>query len=334
MKIQFEKFDEANDAAEALREEAGIEDGFDLSDYKAAYDSVEVARSGDKIIVGMLNYDSNPQDFFDDDEGAGKLIQFRSASERDNKVAELSKTKKLFYLLNKYEHGGVHYSVSGTKSYPDEQWDVSHGCAIYLPSDYIQAEYRKMKRTDGEGAAYEHFVKGSNETLDSYSDWCNGDVYGYSVITFDKEGNELDCDQCWGYIGTDNGNEEKRGVMKHIILSDELNKLMENIIIEKVSPEKAELPFKITKKGLEELSVAHVYDTYVVGAKYEGEDNVTVYNWSEGQEKPIKAKFEEWQKNHGVTSEQFMVSRMSSDIRDVIKKNLDNENKSENKLSM
>lgn len=334
MNIKFENFDDADDATSNLQEEAGINEGFDLSDYKATYASVEVLRTEDKIIVGMLHYDSDAQDFFDNDEGAGKLVEFRSAEQRDEKVAQLSKTKKLFYVVNKYEHGNVHYSVGGTKSYPDQRWDVSQGCAVFIPCNYIQTEYRKMKRTSGEGSAYEHFIKDSNSVLDSYSDWCNGEVYGYSVITFDKQGKEVECDQCWGYIGSDSANNEKRGIMEHIVISDELNKLLENVAIEKLTLKEADLPFKIVKKGLQEINVAHVYDTYVVGAKYEGEDNVVIYNWSEGQEKPTKAKFEEWQKKHGVTSEQFMTSRMGSDIKDVIRKNLVQENKSEKKLSM
>lgn len=331
MDIKTENYSDTNELEEQLRDDFEVDSGFDLSDYSPSYDSLEIIRTEDKIIVGMLNDDTDPQEYFESDEGEGSLIQFRSAAERDLEVAKLSRTKKLFYVVSKFAHGNVHYSVSGTNSYGNDRFDVAQGCAVHIPSSYIQSEYRKMKRTHGEGEAYEHFLKVANQTLDSYSDWCNGEVYGYTVITFDKAGNELDVEQCWGYVGKENAEKEKLSIMKNIVLSEEMDKLMENVAIDKIDPKSASLPFKVTKKGLQELYIAHVYDTFVVGAKYEGEDNTIVYKWTDGQEKPIKAKFGEWQKKYNVTAEQFMNNRMQSDIKDVLRDNLNKENKSHNK---
>jgi hypothetical protein len=331
MDIKTESYRKISEVEDQLREDFDVENGFDLSDYKPSYDSLEVVRIENKIIVGMLNDDHEPQDYFKNDEGEGSIMHFRSAKERDLQVAQLSKTKQLFYLVDKYEHGNVHYSVSGTNSYGNDRFDVAHGCAVHIPSSYVQSEFRKMKRTHGEGEAYEHFIKICNQTLNSYSDWCNGEVYGYTVLTFDTNGEELDCEQCWGYIGRDNAQNEKLSVIKNIIVSEELNKLMENIIIEKIDPKNVSLPFKITKKGLKELQVAHVYDTFVVGATYDGEDNVVVYNWSEGQDKPTKAKFGQLQKNYKVQPEKFINARMNSDIKEVLRLHLNKEKISENK---
>lgn len=329
----FEQYGSSESFRDSLQEEFEVDSGFDLDYRDAAYNSLEVIRTEEKIIVGLLQYDQDAQDYFENDEGAGNLIQFRNWQERDSEVAKLSKNKKLFYLVDKFEHGNVSYSISGTTK-PD-QWDTSQGCAVFIPCDYIQQEFRKMKRKDGEGAAFEHFIKDSNNVLSNYSDWCNGEVYGYSILTFDKKGNELDCDECWGFIGADYANEEKRSIMKHIALQEELNKLKDNVPIDTFSAKDVDLPFKIIKKDLEEIKVAHVYDTYIVASKYKGEDNAVIYNWTEGDEKPLKAKFEEWQKKHGVTAEQFLEGRMQSDIKDVIKKNLLKEgNKNQKTLSI
>lgn len=333
MKHNFESFSSKESLTSELQEEFGLDSGFDLDYRDPSYDSIEVLRTDDKIIVGLLQHDQDAQDYFENDDGAGEFIEFRSAEQRDNEISKLSKTKKLFYVVNKYDHGNVHYSVGGSKTYPDERWDVSHGCAIFIPCDYIQTEFRKMKRVDGIDAAYEHFIADSNKVLDNYSDWCNGEVYGYSVLTFDKEGNELDCDECWGFIGSDYAKEEKQSVMKHIVLTEQLNKLMENVVIETVEAKNVNLPFKITKKDLEEIKVAHVYDTYCVAAKYSGEDNAVIYNWKEGDEKPTKAKFAAWQKEHGTTADQFLTARLNSDIKDVLRKNsIDEEPSLTNKI--
>lgn len=331
MDIKTESYDSTTELENQLRDDFEVDNGFDLSHYNPSYQSLELVRTEDKIIIGMLNDDNDPQEYFESDEGEGSLIHFRNAEVRDLEVAKLSKTKKLFYLVSKYAHGNVHYSVAGTNGYGNDRYDVSHGCAVHIPCAYIQSEFRKMKRTHGEGEAYEHFLQVANNTLNSYSDWCNGEVYGYTVLTFDKKGNELDNEQCWGYVGRENAENERLSVMKRIVVSEEVNKLMENVTVEKTELKNASLPFKIAKKGLQELHVAHVYNNFVVGAKYEGEDNTMVYKWSEGQEKPIKAKYGQWQKHHNVTAEKFMHARMESDIKDILRDNLNKENKSENK---
>ena len=200
-KYNYESHNDSQTVMNQLQEEFGVDFGFDLEHRVPTYNSLEVLRTNDSIIVGMLIADANSDlDFFADDDGAGNLIEFNSATKRDNELQKLSKEKKLFYLLNKYSHGEVHFSIAGTHTYPDERWDVSHGTSVYIPCDYIQSEFKKMKKTEGEGVAYEHFIKDSNSVLDSYSDWRNGDIYGYSVITFDKKGNELNCDECWGLL--------------------------------------------------------------------------------------------------------------------------------------
>ncbi len=329
MKHQIESFSDESDLQESLQKEFSIETAFDLGHRKPTYDSLEVIRTEDKIIVGLLQHDQDAQDFFENDDGAGEFIKFRNMEQREEQISKMSKTKKLIYMVDKYEHGTVHYSISGSTT-PD-RWDTSQGCAMFIPCDYIQSEFRKMKRKEGESVAFNHFIKDSNNVLSSYSDWCNGEVYGYSVITFDKKGKELNCDECWGFIGHKDANEEKKSVMENIAQNEVLNKLKENVIIDTVSPKDAKLPFRIAKKDLEELKVAHVYDTYVVGAKYAGEDNVAVYNWKESDDKPTKAVFEEWQKNYGVSASQFMEGRMNSDIKEAISTALTKEEEKQNK---
>ncbi len=329
---EFENYSSESSLQNDLLEEFNLDYGFDLGGREPAYDSLEVLRTDDKIIVGLLQYDQDAEDFFANDEGAGELIQFRNWQQRDSEMEKLSKTKKLFYLVDKFEHSQVHYSISGTHA-PD-RWDTAQGSAVFIPCDYIQSEYRKMKKAQGEGVAFQHFIQDSNNVLEQYSNWCNGEVYGYSVLTFDKKGNEIDCDECWGFIGQEYAQQEKQSIMRNIVVSDELNKLKENVIIETPDVKSINLPFRISKKDLEEVKIAHVYNTYIVGAKYAGEDNVTVYKWSEGDDKPTKAKFEEWQKKHGVSAMQFMTGRMDSDIKDVIRQHISPKEEKTNSMKM
>ena len=143
---EFKSIDAAKDY---LEEKFNVESAFDISDHGVVQDSISVTEVGDKIVVSCLKYDSDPMDYFSNDDGAGELFQFRNVDERDTKAKELKKDKVLFYLVDKYEHGSVHFSVSQTHNYPDQKWDVAHCCALYVPCDYIQDEYKKMDITHG-----------------------------------------------------------------------------------------------------------------------------------------------------------------------------------------
>ena len=48
-------------------------------------------------------------------------------------------------------------------------------------------------------------------TIELYSAWAWGDVYGVSEIV-DEQGNELEDGSCWGFYGTDH---EKTGLLEH-----------------------------------------------------------------------------------------------------------------------
>lgn len=318
MNNKFEQFSNANNLKLDLQEKYSLDSGFEINSNNPIDDSIEVLYTEKNIIVGFIHYDNDPQPFFENNEGAGQLITFRSQEAVDKKLQELSKTKKLFYIVNKYEHSNVHYSISGSKLYPDERWDVSHGCGVFIPCEDIQSQFRKLKKEKGIDVAYDSFIVDSNNVLNEYSNWCNGEVYGYSVITFDQEGNEIDCDECYGFIGNEYVQEEKQSVMKQIAITEQLNKIMKNVLIETVEAKDIKLPFKINKKDLKEIKFAHVYDSYCVAAKYAGEDNAVIYNWKDGDEKPTKAKFSNWQKERGTTAEQFLTARLNSDIKDVL----------------
>lgn len=216
--MENNEFKNINQAQDYLQEKYETTNApFDLSEHGVVHDSVSVVEVGESIVVSCLKHDEAPMDYFENDDGAGEFFQFRSVDSRDDKVSELKKDKKLFYLVDKYEHGIVHFSISGTQSYPDQRWDVAQGCAIFVPCDYIQQEYKKLAKKTNKEEAKLHFVADSNSVLDNYSDWCNGEVYGYSVTVFNTKGEELENDECWGFIGYQYAEAEKKSVAEHYI---------------------------------------------------------------------------------------------------------------------
>lgn len=335
MKYTSESFDSLSSAYANLAEQHNIDFDSFLHDKRdrEVYE-VEVCQTPSTIIVGCLKIDYSPLGFFEDDEGAGTFKEFRNIDSRDEFLASLKKSS-LFYLVDKYEHGSVHYSVSNTHNYPDKKWDVSHGCAVYVPSEYIQEEYIKAKKKMSVAQAKEKFIKDANSTLDSYSDYCNGEVYGYSVVTYNKEGKVLSEEECWGFIGNKNANDEKNSIMKSSFEDSIITELLKNVEIikfnntNKIPNVSDEILNKIHKNvdfnNVSSGQYAEVYGEKILSVVHNSVDNAFVYH-DNSIDKPFVAKFEDWQKKHGVTPEQFSNARFTSDLKEVIRKNLATEN--------
>lgn len=121
---------------------------------------------------------------------------FRTEWDRDafieEKVAEGHSRDDIF-IIDKYDHGSVHYSISNTKSYPDQQWDVAPcGVFVHVPDpDNTMTQEEKREYV--------------NNVMDEYSEVSNGNVYGVIEEYVDDYGDSLgrEGEQSWGYVGLD-----------------------------------------------------------------------------------------------------------------------------------
>lgn len=273
------------------------------------------ASNGD-IVFGYLMHDSNPQPFFeDDDDVLGQFVQFKSQEHVDSTMKKIG--KKLFFLVDKYEHGNVHYSVAKTQYYPDNRWDVSHNCGVFIPCSYTQSEYKKAVKANNGEEAMKKFLKEANDTLNSYSDWCNGEVYGVDIKKITKDGNIVEEYSSWGYVGSKNAISELSGFISSIVKDIELTEKLKDVVAKDLNIQKTDLPFRIAKKGLLGGKVYTVDNSIVVAALYE-QDNASVYVFKEGQEKADRFKFEEWQKKHKVSPTQYLQGRSESELKRII----------------
>jgi len=161
-------------------------------------DSVEKIDGDTKIVGYVVQDDCSGQSFEWDLECNGQFEEFRDADSLVSRMKEWKELGLAVFLVDRYEHGNVHYSIAKTANYPDRQWDVAT-CAIYaLPKEFT-----------GEDAA-----EFANSILDEYSSWCNGEVYGAVWETFKKEScghyHQKDLESCWEIIGYDNALEEMK----------------------------------------------------------------------------------------------------------------------------
>lgn len=260
-----------------------------------------------RLMIAYLSLDDcGGVDFEWEDDCQGIFREFGTAWDRDDYIKEQESEGVVYFIVNRYKHGGVHYSVEGSVSYPDERWDVAP-CAVYTPPEDLQEMYKgylKLEKAVGRfadkviekllsdefsqkdldryakrsassiGKGYitdadrsvidvnivslkdtllhnrEKFIEDGgvnrddyktwygmllnsttnkisgahnsiinrnelveycNATLDSYSDWCNGSVFGVCFDFYENAGTQEDPDwslvedeACWGFIGHKN----------------------------------------------------------------------------------------------------------------------------------
>jgi len=110
-----------------------------------------------------------------------KLVSFNQRHNSFGEIEDLEELKKRIkegtaFSLSYFEHGQCSWSLSGEGS--NCPWDsVSYAGVLYW---------------EGEGKPEEEWARGF---LEEYTNWCNGNVYGYTIE--DEDGEEVD--SCWGF---------------------------------------------------------------------------------------------------------------------------------------
>lgn len=93
-----------------------------------------------------------------------------------------------------YDHSGISMSCSsyvGRAHHAD--WDSGPVGFIYITKDKIEAEGWTPEQAG-------RYLEGEVET---YSQYLEGDVYGWKVSREDEDGDKEELDSCWGYYGSE-----------------------------------------------------------------------------------------------------------------------------------
>ena len=118
-----------------------------------------------------------------------------SESEYFRKLKELADKNNLILPVYLLEHGDIKYI---TEDFNDS-WDNGQVGIIYASYDTIKSEYGDTSEESLEKA--KNCMKGEVET---YSQWANGEVYGFRLIKVDEYNKEIEeIDSCWGFYGSD-----------------------------------------------------------------------------------------------------------------------------------
>lgn len=119
-------------------------------------------------------------------------------------------------MLSYFEHGLCRWGIAGTMSgMPDFRWDGTEFAG------FLQVNLDDDNRSWWEGMTPEERIEWGKSACEVYTDWCNGEVYGYRLETrverecdqgFTHEFTE-ELDSCWGFYGTDHLEGELREIL-------------------------------------------------------------------------------------------------------------------------
>jgi hypothetical protein len=107
--------------------------------------------------------------------------------------------------LSYYEHGHCFWSVAGELPAAARcPWDSVSFAGVWLPD----AETLKSAKPYGGRTRQLFLRKRAHQACEAYTQWCNGDIYGYKVerVTTCAHCGEVSTesiDSCWGFYGLD-----------------------------------------------------------------------------------------------------------------------------------
>jgi hypothetical protein len=139
----------------------------------------------------------------------------RHANDHPGRVDELLDDHPDAVPLSYYEHGLCRWSVAGERPASCRcPWDSVGIAGFWLPD----AETLESARNYGGFTRRMFMRKRAREACDAYTQWCNGEVYGFEIERVTAcpccghEGAEP-VDSCWGFYGLDDCRAEARAML-------------------------------------------------------------------------------------------------------------------------
>lgn len=112
---------------------------------------------------------------------------------------ELKKANPYAVLLDVYSHGGTIYSLHNTQGAPFNcPWDAARGAAVWYPHKHLSEEFDKI---EDEKERWARVMELAKAYVDDYNAATNGEIYGVIRVDYDEDGNMVEHDACWSYVG-------------------------------------------------------------------------------------------------------------------------------------
>jgi len=190
--------------------------------------------AGKYVIFWTIEYDHDVPNPLEDCDGMGKIYSLnRKHINYDHGfIKKILKRRKSgeevdVVKLSYFEHGLCRWMVAGTPKRGmagDWRWDGVDFAGIWVPDDCLIKEAEELT---GE-ARDSKMIEWAEQACEIYTDWCNGNFYGYTIKSFrvDDEDSEeyedyehespIDNDSCWGYYGLEYIEDEVESLVNQI----------------------------------------------------------------------------------------------------------------------
>jgi hypothetical protein len=154
--------------------------------------------------------DNDVPDPFENDEGLGNFYHWKDyGKEQLEKYCEalgydidthekIGKENLDSVKIDKYEHSGISYSVSGEGI--QCRWDTSHAWAVWLPNACLLEDLKRFKTAKTRRA---RCIELARQACETFNAWANGDVYCIVKETYNHKKEYIDHDICGGYFGSE-----------------------------------------------------------------------------------------------------------------------------------
>lgn len=169
-------------------------------------------------LTARLHWDSDPQNPRRDYDPLGHLIAWWNRYDLGDAAPaemgyptpddfrEYAKSKEmrgaLIMPVFVYEHSGITMKVGTGYACP---WDSGQAGWVWMTRAEVHKEF-------GRGpAAFRQARKALTASIREYADYLEGQVYGVTVVN--EEGERVESDECWGFIGYDYAQEEARRIL-------------------------------------------------------------------------------------------------------------------------
>lgn len=161
-------------------------------------------------------WENEGYEWFIDELGYSRERALKTVSEHVSNLTEWVLERSFIMLpVYKYEHSGVMISTSPFSC----PWDSGQVGFIYVSISDVNEEM---------GGDKELAKKQLETEIKAFSQYLEGDVYGFVVEEYDEESDEWDeVDSCWGFYGSD---VKENGMLDHV--SDEDKRLFEKAEID------------------------------------------------------------------------------------------------------
>lgn len=157
-----------------------------------------------------IEYDSCPANPMEDFDNLGTIAylsrsrytlgnQAVSHEEMDEIAADIRSGKLVGMPVQAYVHSGVALKASLTNPYPDPRWDSGQSGYVYCTREAAIKEFGNKVCT---AKVKEKALKLMASEVETFSQYLNGEVYGFIVERFDEDGEKVEeLESCWGFYG-------------------------------------------------------------------------------------------------------------------------------------